>query len=286
MHRAKVTLALAIALALANGLVVPLRAQDAGFKPEDLVPRHLAAIGPAATRSGTKSRVVQGAAVYRILVGGGGREEGKVGLVSEGHKLRLMLRFPGDYSRENVLFNGEVAQVAFGNSNQSRSPMASFLATQDVILRDGLLGGVLTTAWPIQDLKDRGAKLGYEGLKKVDGRSVYEARYEPRKHSDVEILLFFDAETLRHVKSVYSLSIGNNVGATILESAHLKPERSQLEERFSDFTTVDGLTLPTHWNLQFTRELPDGSTTISEWDSKSVEIQNNVGLDPRNFAAK
>ena len=33
MHRARVTLALAIALALANGLVVPLRAQDAGFKP-------------------------------------------------------------------------------------------------------------------------------------------------------------------------------------------------------------------------------------------------------------
>jgi hypothetical protein len=286
MHRAKSLLVLAMTLALANWLASPVRAQDAAFKPEDLAARHLDAIGATATRSGIKSRVVQGAAMYRILVGGGGHEDGKLGLVSEGHKLRLVFRFPADYSRENVLFNGDVAQVAFGNSNQSGSPMASFLASQDVILRDGLLGGVLTTAWPIQDLKDRGAKLVYEGLKKVDGRPVYQARYEPRKHSDVEILLFFDADTLRHVKTVYSLSIGNNVGATILESAHLKPERSQLEERFSDFTTADGLTFPTHWNLQFTRELPDGSTTVSEWDAKGIEIQNNVGLDPRNFAAK
>lgn len=286
MYLAKGLLALVITIVLTSLSPATGRAQDRAFKPEDLAARHLDAIGQVARRAAVKSRVVQGEAVYRILLGGGGREEGKLGLVSEGHKFRLLFKFPGDYSRENVLFNGEVAQVAFGNSNQSRSPLASFLATQDVILRDGLLGGVLTTAWPVQDLKDRGAKLVYDGIKKVDGRPAYQARYEPRKHSDVEILLYFDAETLRHVKTVFSLSIGNNMGATIVESAHLKPERSQLEERFSDFVDVDGLTLPTRWNLQFTRELPDGSTTVSEWDAKGIEIQNNVRLDPRNFAAK
>lgn len=285
MRREKGLLAWAIGLALTIWLL-PLRAQDAAFKPDDLPAKHLDAIGPVAVRSAAKTRVAQGAAVYRIVVGGGGREEGKAGLVSEGHKLRLVLRFPGNYRGENLLFNGDVAQVAFSNSNESRSPLASFLATQDVILRDGLLGGALSTAWPLQDLTDRGAKLVYEGLKKVDGIPVHQVRYEPRKHSDIQISLYFEAATLRHVKTVYSLSVGNNVGATILESARLKVERSQLEERFSDFATVDGLTLPTHWNLQFTRELPDGSTTITEWDSKGIEIQNNVGLDPRNFAAK
>jgi hypothetical protein len=273
-------------MTLSSSLSIALQGQDRVLKPDDLVSRHLDALGPAAAREAAKTRVVQAPATYRILVGGGGRDHGTLGLVSEGHKLRLVLRFPGNYRGENVLFNGDVAQVAFSNSDQSRSPLASFLATQDVILRDGLLGGVLTTAWPLQNSKDRGAKLVYEGLKKVDGRPLHQFRYEPRKHSEVEIVLYFDAETLRHVKTVYSTSVANNVGATILESARLKPERSQLEERFSDFITVDGLTLPAHWNLQFTRELPDGSTTISEWDAKGVEIKNNVGLDPRNFAAK
>jgi hypothetical protein len=286
MDSPKSRFGLAILLALANWLVGATYAQDAAFKPEELVAKHLDAIGPVATRSGMKDRVVQGAATYRVVVGGGGSEEGKVGLVSEAHKLRLVLRFPGNYRGENVLFNGEVAQVAFSNADQSRSPLASFLATQDVIVRDGLLGGALTTAWSLQDLTDRGAKLVYEGLKKVDGHPLHQFRYEPRKHSDVQVSLYFEPETLRHVKTVYSTSIANNVGATILESAHLKPERSQLEERFSDFTTADGLTLPTHWNLQFTRELPDGTTTLTELDAKGLDIKNNVGLDPRNFAAK
>jgi hypothetical protein len=145
---------------------------------------------------------------------------------------------------------------------------------------------VLSTAWALSDVEGRKPKLIYEGLKKIDGMQVHQLRYMPRKHTDAEIVLYFDAETFRHVKTVYSISIGNNVGATITESAKLQPERSSLEERFSDFKTVDGLTLPSHWNIHFTRELPDGSTTISEWDLKEDQITNNVGLDPRNFELK
>jgi hypothetical protein len=59
-----------------------------------------------------------------------------------------------------------------------------------------------------------------------------------------------------------------------------------LEERFSDFRTFDGMTLPTHWNLQFTRELPDGSTSIVEWDLREDQVRNNVGLDPKNFEVR
>jgi len=49
---------------------------------------------------------------------------------------------------------------------------------------------------------------------------------------------------------------------------------------------VDGLTLPTHWNIQFTRELPSGSTTVSEWDLKEDQIAHDMELDPRNFELK
>lgn len=276
---------LVVAAVLCCISAVNLLAGDS-LNPEELVARHLDSMGTKAARAATKSRVVQGAAVYRILVGGGGLLEGKTGLVSAGRKFRFMMKFSADYRGETFVFDGDKVQIAFSNSNQSRSPMASFLSTYDLLLRDGLFGGVLPTGWALSDLDDRKPKLAYEGLKKVDGRQVHQLRYQPRKHTDLEILLYFDAETFQHVKSVYSISIGNNVGATITESAHLQPERSTLEERFSDFKTVDGLTLPTHWNIEFTRELPNGSTTVSQWDLKEDQFANNIGLDPKNFEIK
>jgi hypothetical protein len=256
------------------------------LKPEELVSHHLDSLGSANARA-AKTRVFQGTATYRLLVGGGGQTDGKSGLVSEGKKVRFMAKFPlRDYHGETAVFDGNSVHVAFSNSNQSRSPFASFLATYDVILREGLLGSVLSTAWPLAELSERKPKLVYEGVKKLDGQPVHQLRYFPHKGNDLQIVLFFDTETFRHVKTIYSYEVGNNVGATILESAHLKPERSSLEERFSDFKEVDGLTLPTHWNLHFTRELPDGSTSISEWDLRGTDISNNMGLDPRNFEVK
>jgi hypothetical protein len=262
-------------------------AGDTIVKPEELLGRHLDAIGSSDARSAAKTRAVQGIATYRLVVGGGGRANGKTGIVSEGHKLRFMMKFPlGDYRGEDVVFNGKAIGMAFSNSNQSKSPFSYFLSAQDAIIKEGLLGGVLSTGWPLLDLVDRRARLTVEGLKRVDGKKVYQVRYLPSKQADVQILLYFDAETFRHVESVYSIAIGNNVGADITKSAGLMPERSSLEERFSDFQSVDGLILPTHWNIQFTRELPDGSTTISEWDLKENQIRNNIGLDPRNFEVK
>jgi hypothetical protein len=286
MRVARALSVLAFLMAFTNWGAVPLYGGDASMKPEELVARHLDSVGSKEARAAAKTRVVQGAAVYRILVGGGGLAEGKTGMVSDGRKVRFMMKFQTDYRGETFVCDGETVHVAFSNSNQSRSPLASFVTTYDVIVRDGLLGGVLSTGWALSNVADRQPKLVYEGLKKVDGRQVHQLRYQPRKHSDAEILLYFDAETFRHIKTVYSISLGNLPGGTIIESVNLRAERSQLEERFSEFKTVDGLTLPTHWNLQFTRELPNGSTTVSEWDLKEDQITNNMGLDPRNFEMK
>lgn len=286
MRVARALSALAFFAAFTNWWAVPLYGGDPSMKAEELVARHLDSVGSKEARAAAKTRVVQGAAVYRILVGGGGLAEGKTGMVSDGRKVRFMMKFQTDYRGETFVCDGETVHVAFSNSNQSRSPLASFVTTYDVIVRDGLLGGVLSTGWALSNVADRQPKLVYEGLKKVDGRQVHQLRYQPRKHSDAEILLYFDAETFRHIKTVYSISLGNLPGSTIVESVNLRAERSQLEERFSEFKIVDGLTLPTHWNLQFTRELPNGSTTLSEWDLKEDQITNNMGLDPRNFEMK
>jgi hypothetical protein len=262
-------------------------ADETKLTSEELVARHLEAIGSAAARSAVKTRVVQGSAVYAPIVGGGGRVEGKTGLVSEGHKLRFMMKFnQGDYRGENVVFNGSAMGLAFATSNQSRSVFGAFLSSQDAIVREGLLPGVLSTAWPLLDIENRKPKIILEGLKRIDGTAAYQVRYLPHKHSDLQILLYFDQETFRHIKSVYSLDVGNNVGPSITESIRLQADRTTLEEWFSDFQTIDGLTLPSHWKIHFTRELPNGATTVTEWDLKEDEVTHNMGLDPRNFEVK
>src|SRR5712692_3921556 len=135
MRCAHTLVAVTILVALTNWPAVPLYGGEPAMKPEDLVTRHLEALGSAEARVAAKTRVVQGAAVYRILVGGGGHLDGKTGLVSEGRKLRFMVKLPqNDYKGESVAFNGDAIQVAHSNANQSRSPFSSFVSSQDAIL--------------------------------------------------------------------------------------------------------------------------------------------------------
>jgi hypothetical protein len=69
-------------------------------------------------------------------------------------------------------------------------------------------------------------------------------------------------------------------------TAHGSETRYRLEERFSDFKTADGLTLPSHYDIHFTQELGNGPSTVSEWDITTNQVSNNVTLDPRNFEVK
>jgi hypothetical protein len=264
---------------------LPLSAGDS-LTAEDVLAKHLASIGTPEARAGVKSRVVQGSANFKIIVGGGGEILGTTGMVSEGRKQRFVLKFQQNYRGENFLYNGDKVSIGFSNADQTRSGFASLVYAQDAILREGLFGGVLSTGWALLDVPGRKAKLTYDGLKKVDGRELHRLTYQPHKGTDLKIQLFFDPETFHHVMTVYLLEVGNNVGKTILDSPNLKADRTTLEERFDGFTTVEGITLPNHWTFQYTRELPSGTTAIFNWDLKEDNIQQNVTLDPRNFEMK
>ena len=61
-------------------------------KPEDLLAHHLDSIGTREVRNGVKSRVVEGAATYKLLVGGSGAIEGKSVFASEGQKAHILLK--------------------------------------------------------------------------------------------------------------------------------------------------------------------------------------------------
>ena len=64
-------------------------------------------------------------------------------------------------------------------------------------------GGALSAAWPLLDISTRGPKLKYVGSKKINDRQTRVISYEPKDGSNLEIKLYFDAETFRHVRTEY-----------------------------------------------------------------------------------
>ena len=147
--------------------------------------------------------------------------------------------------------------------------------------------------------------LSFEGLKKIGGVELYVLRYRPRKSTDdLEIRLYFDPQTYHHLETTYT----GNFQAELADQPHPIPGIHQsrrtpaqggisgtpatrsvrylLDERFSEFKSADGITLPTHYDLQFTERLPSGLTTVFDWDVHDLEVSNNLSLDPRNFEVK
>ena len=264
-----------------------LRTYASDITPDNLVARHLDSIASAETRAAIKSRVVQGKLKFTVLVGGGGFIEGTWGRVSEGQKSNFVMRFNrGDWRGEQFVFNGDKAYVAAKTASQRRSVFGDFVHSQDYIVKEGLLGGELSTAWALGNLEANHPKLTYAGIKKVDGKDVHDLEYHSSRSSDMQIHLYFDPETFHHVKTVYRMAMAPNVGSTITSSVDQQEIRYTVEERFGDFKTAGGLTLPSTYSIEFTEELQSGDTRVFHWDMNVDQNSENVGLDPKNFEAK
>ena len=259
----------------------------ADLKPEEIVAKHLEAIGSAQARKNLKSRVVQGGATYRLLQGGTGAIDGKFQFASEGQKSDFLFKIDaGKFRGEQFIYDGAKISVAGTWADMTRSEFGNFVLSQDIVLRENLLGGVWSTGWPLLDVDGRKAKLHAEGTKKVDSKELLALRYQPRKGTDMDILLYFDPQTYQHVMTIYKMEPSTSVVGGETAMAGKSTRRYKIEERFSDFQTADGLTLPNHYDVRFTLEGESGFTKSIEWEVKALSIANNMSIDPRAFQVK
>jgi len=258
----------------------------------ELVKKHLESIGTEQARGAVKTRVAQGSLRFHVLTGGGGYQDGKEVFVSEGTKLVSLLKLPNpSYHGERFVCDGrktDEAQIKPG----VWSELGDFLRVHNEILTEGLWGGTLSTAWPLANLEDRHASLHDDGIKKVDGRDLYRVTYKPSKGSDLEIQLYFEPETFRHVMTTYSLTVSPQIGRTDAATAGAQFTRYHLEERCSDFKESDALMLPRSWNVSFNYDIPRGTSMAAShnaqtaYESTAIEVSHNVSLDPKNFEVK
>jgi hypothetical protein len=253
------------------------------LKPSDLVAKHLESIGTVKARDAVKTRIIAGTSQVIFRTEPSGQAVGRAVLASEGLKHLLGMSFPSPvYPREQLGFNGNSFMAAYVTPGV-RSILGNFLMTNDVIFKQGLMAGTLSSAWPLMDVASRNAQLEYVGARKIDDRTLHELRYIPRGGSDLRITLFFDQENFRHVRTEYERIIPAQMDSRSYGNVQTRESRYKMIEDFSLFKQEGELTVPHIYSIKLSVDT-QGGTFLAEWTLKLNQFAFNEKIDPNSFS--
>jgi hypothetical protein len=266
---------------LCVALAAPTSALAEKIKPEEIVAKHLESLGPAKARM--SPRVIAGTAQVIFRTPPPGQAIGRAVLASDGLKYLIGMSFPSPiYPREQLGFNGNSFVAVFVTPGV-RSVLGNFLMTHNLIFKQGLMGGTLSTSWPLLDLAGRNAELEYVGARTLDDQALHELRYLPHGGSDLKIKLFFDQETFRHVRTEYDRVIPAPTGSREYGNVQERETRYHMVEEFSLFKKEGELTLPHIYKISLSVDTQNG-TFLAEWVIKLTQFEFNQKIDPNAFS--
>ena len=252
------------------------------IKAEEVVAKHLESIGPAKARSAVTTRIISGTSQVIIRTTPPGQAVGKAVLASEGVKTLFGMSFPSPvYPREQLGFNGTSFMAAFSTPGV-RSGLGNFLMLHDIIFKQGLMCGALSSAWPLLDLESHHAQIEYVGTKKLDNQMVHELKYVPRGNSDLKVTLYFDQETFRHVRTEYERTVSAPMGKVEYTNVQERDARYKMVEDFSLFKPEGGLMLPHIYTIKLTIDTVNG-TFLADWTIKLTQFEFNQKIDQSAF---
>ncbi len=254
------------------------------IKPEDIITRHLESIGSVKARAAVKTRIIAGTSQVIFHTAPVGQASGRAVLASQGNKSLLGMSFPSPvYPREQLGFDGNTFMAAFVVPG-TRSALGSFLMTHSLVFKQGLMGGTLSSAWPLLDLPGRKPDLDYAGIKTIDNRGLHEVKYSPLGGSDLKIKIFFDRETFEHVRTEYEREIAGAMGnRSYIAPGTGRETRFKLVEEFSDFKKEGELNLPHTYKIKLITDTDAGSF-VTDWTIKLIQFEFNQPIDPASFS--
>jgi len=264
---------------------------DTKLTPAEVIAKHLESIGSAEARARMHGTQIKGNASVTVRLCGEGQVDGQVLIGSSGKMNLIDMNFDtAAYPYEQLRFDGKSLHVSQYRPG-SRTCLGQFFLSHDDVFKEGLVGGTLTEAWPLLNVEERNPKLEYSGLKKVGDKQLHALKYTPRKGSDVKIILFFEPETFRHVRTEYQRTvysseqrkIGSAPGQLPSASMQSAPAaRVEAYEVFSDFKDEAGLNLPHTYkfHLQIQSEL---HPAVVDWAFDLNNFTFNAPLDPSAF---
>lgn len=253
------------------------------MKPDEIITKHLEAIGALETRTSITTRIVSGEVTCKFLREGGLSIKGRAVLASDGLKHLMGMQFDNpDYPFDRFGFDGQNATIAFIKPGV-RSPLGNFFKSFDDVLKYGLLGGTLSTSWPLDDLDGRKVKVSGSSTKKIDGKECYSIELNPKNGSDLTIKLHFDAQNFQHIRTSYERVISARMGLNPDASAAQREQRYTLFEDFSDYRKESGLTLPHSYRIYLATDGRQTGTNEYEWIFTLNQFSFNQKIAPKSF---
>jgi len=265
--------------------------------PEELIDLHLKAIGEPKALSYIKSIGFWGASDVEFIQGMRGKMLGTSMLLSQGNKICIALGF-SDTNYEGEYFAYDGKDVTVKNVGPGvKTPLADFLFTYNKIMKNGMLGGIFSNAWPLLNIKR--SKPTYMNVRstRLDGKDVYELEYRPKdRHGDMKIRMFFETDTYRHIRTEYKVSLDNDAShGTRGETNNVWAVSGMvtgstiftLTEKFDDFKEIGFLTLPHSYAINYDLDGIARAAFIGRWNLKVKEIAFNAEkVDPKIFKAE
>lgn len=277
-----ITASAVLMLLFISAPVFPTTQAKGAITAEEIATKHLDSIGSAQARAANKSRIILGTCVGTFRGRSTGTLNGQTIFASQGTNSLFLMKFRAtDYRLEGLALNGKSYSVGYIQPG-TRSTFGDFLYRSESILKQGLIGGALSSSWSLVNLTSGGAKLLYEGTGKIEGRQIYKLRLLPKNGSDLEITFFFDAENFRHLRTQYEKTIGAGLGSDIDNSVRQRETRFKMVEDFSDFKKEGDLTLPHTYVIQFS-VTGNAGATINEWKTNLVQYNFNRPIDIKSF---
>ena len=287
----KARLFLPVVLLVAVGLcILPAHADDK-LKPEDLIAKHLEAVGSAEARARVKGTRIKGNCSLAVRLCGEGQVDGQVLMASTDSASLINMNFEvAAYAQEALRYDGKrlaTSQLKPG----SRTCLAQFFLENEVLFKEGLVGGVLSESWPLLNVAERNPKIEYSGLKKIGDKQLHALKYNPRKGSDLKIVLYFDPQNFRHVRSEYSRTIypseqrriaGGGPGLPPPQNQQASPARIEAYEEFADFKEESGLNVPHTYKFHLSIQ-SEVRPAVVDWVFNLTDYSFTSPLDSAEF---
>lgn len=257
------------------------------LKAEDVIAKHLDSIGTKENRAKVKNYIATGTAsssVIRSATFSYGRVSGNAVFLSEADKIYYGVKFDSvNYPLDEIVYDSKSVNAAYIRPGQ-RSALGYYILNNRDIVREGLFGGTLSTAWSLFDLQSHQAKLESSGKKKINGREAYVLSYTSKGSAPLSIKLYFDAENFQHLRTEYRRTFPAPFTGVPSESSFQVETVHMLTENFSNYKQVNGLTLPHSYQVNL---LLNGKVTDEiEWKFNFSEFHFNQKIDAASFDTK
>lgn len=253
------------------------------LKAEEIIAKHLEAMGGTETLQSVTTRIAGGSVIATFKNPATAQLSGRAVLASDGPKNVMAMVFENqpNYPQEKIGFDGHDVSGSYVRPG-IRSSLGDFLLAHRMIIKTGIWGGSLSQAWPLLDLTKSKMKVEAGGTKKIGDRLTQQLKLYP-SGTDLKITVFFDAETFQHVRTEYTRQIAAQMGSNPETSATQgQTTNYKLVEDFSDFKKEGGLTLPHTYKIQLEIGGRQG-TFIADWAMTLSDFQFNQRIDAALF---